>query len=150
VKGELPPQRETVCTWDPNVIRAYEPLMPSDVSTFNDPLEIFSAIDTEIQLSPEYYYSSFTEDTSFACTYGGSFTFGPSNDGESYSFKNCQFTKGFSITGTGSYDYSNSVFKLETQVSGVKKGTLTYTRDDNDGSASVSGEYGGEQIDLKK
>ncbi|HVN16755.1 MAG TPA: alpha/beta fold hydrolase, partial [Anaerolineales bacterium] len=30
VKGELPPQRETVCTWDPNVIRAYEPLMPSD------------------------------------------------------------------------------------------------------------------------
>ncbi len=150
VNGELPAEREIVCTWDPAVIRAYQPLMPKDVSSFADPLEIFSAIDAELLVQPEYYYSYFTEDTTFACPYGGSFTFGPSDAGESYSFTDCAFTNGFAITGTGGYDSNTGLFTLEAEVSGKKSGTLTYTNDYANGKTSVTGEYGGEAIDLNQ
>lgn len=150
VNGALPPEREIVCEWDPAVIRLYEPLMPKDVSEFADPLEVFAAIDVELSIMPEYYYSYFTEDTTFACPFGGSFTFGPSSEGETYSFADCEFTNGFAITGTGSFDYNTGVFLLETQVSGEKSGALTFTNDYSSGSLSVTGDYGGETIDLSR
>lgn len=150
VNGELPTQREIVCSWDPAIINDYVPLMPEDVSAFADPLEIFSAIDTELSLQPEYYYSYFTEDTTFACPYGGSFTFGPGDAGEAYRFKDCAFTNGFVMTGTGSFDYSSGIFKLEAQISGEKSGALTYTNNYRSGAISLSGEYGGEAIDLQR
>ncbi len=148
VNGELPSQRETVCQWDPSVIRAYVPTMPRDVSDFADPLEIFSAIDTELLVQPEYYYSYFTEDTTFGCPFGGYFTFGPSNAGEAYSFSDCAFTQGFAITGTGGYYSNTGILTFETEVSGIKNGTLTYANDYSRGTSSVTGEYGGEAIDL--
>jgi pimeloyl-ACP methyl ester carboxylesterase len=150
VKGELPADRETVCQWDPSVVRAYRPLMPKDVSAFANPLEVFSAIDTQLLAQPEFYYSYFTEDTSFACNYGGSFTFGPSDAGEAYSFTDCSFTKGFAITGTGGYDSNSGILNFEAQVTGKKKGTLTYTHDYSAKTLSVKGNYGGETIDLSK
>ena len=151
VAGRLPAQREIVCEdWGEAVIRAYEPHILENASDYADPLEVFSAIDNEIQLQPEYFYSYWEEDTSIACPYGGSFTFGPSEAGESYSFEECAYTKGFALSGTGGYDYGNGLFTIEAQVSGDKSGTLTYTYDGNDGSRSVRGEYGGETIDLKQ
>jgi pimeloyl-ACP methyl ester carboxylesterase len=148
VDGKLPSEREIVCKWDPAVIRLYEPILPENSSAFTDPLEALSAIDSEIQLLPEYYYGDLTEDRSVACTYGGAFTFGPGDPGETYAFKNCAFVKGFVLTGTGAYNYDNNLVTYELQVSGVKKGKLTYTYDTTDGSESVTGEYGGEEIDL--
>ncbi|MBN1451476.1 MAG: alpha/beta fold hydrolase [Anaerolineales bacterium] len=151
VDGTLPDQREIVCEdWGEAVIRAYEPYIQENASDYADPLEIFSAIDGEIQLQPEYFYSYFEEDTSVACPFGGSFTFGPSEAGETYSFENCAYTKGFALTGTGEYDYENGLFTIEAQVSGDETGSLTYTRDGNAGSLSVTGEYGGETIDLQQ
>jgi len=150
LNGELPSQREIVCQWDPAVIQAYVPLMPGDVSEFSDPLEIFYAIDNELTNQPEYYYSYFDKDTAFACPFGGSFTFGPSDAGESYNFSNCEFTKGFAITGTGGFDYNASILTLEAQVSGAKSGTLTYISNYGEGSISVTGDYGGESIDLSQ
>jgi pimeloyl-ACP methyl ester carboxylesterase len=150
VNGELPAQREIVCEWDPSVVSAYEPLMPAKVSEFDNPLDVFAAIDLELYLSPEYYYNSFTEETTFACPYGGSFTFAPSEVGESYNFTDCEFTAGFAITGTGSFNYETGVFSLETQVSGDKTGALTYTNDYNTGSLTLTGDYGGETIDLSQ
>jgi len=150
VDGTLPSERETVCQWDPAVIRVYEPLMPADVSAFDDPLEVFAAIDAELYNSPEYYYSSFTEDTTFACPFGGSFTFGPGGGGETYSFTNCEFTAGFAISGTGGFDYDAGSFTLETQVSGDKTGALTYTHNYSSGTSNVTGDYGGKPIDLSR
>lgn len=148
VNGTVPDQREIVCEWDPAVVSGYVPPMPKDVTMFGDPLEIFLAIDDEIYFSPEYYYSSFEKDETFACPFGGSFTFGPSNAGETYSYDNCSFTNGFSITGTGNYDYNQNVLTLNAEVGGAKSGTLTYVRNYNDGTALLTGEYGGESIDL--
>jgi pimeloyl-ACP methyl ester carboxylesterase len=150
VNGDLPSDRETVCQWDPAIIRAYESLPPKDVSAYTDPLEVFSMIDSELLMQPEYYYSSLTEESSFACPYGGSFTFGPSDAGETYSFTNCEFTKGFAITGTGGYDSNSGIFTFNAEVGGKKTGTLTYTHDYSAGTSSVTGEYGGETIDLSK
>ena len=114
------------------------------------PLEVFKAIDSELLSQPEYYYSYFTEDTTFACAYGGAFTFGPSADGESYSYQNCSFTDGFAITGSGGYDSNTGILTFEAEVSGTKSGTLTYTHDYSNGTVSVTGEYGGENIDLSE
>jgi len=125
VNGELPSERETVCQWSPAVVRAYKPLMPKDASDFADPLEIFLAIDSNLLAQPEYYYSDFTKDVSFACTYGGSFTFGPSDAGETYSYEKCEFTKGFAITGSGGYDSNSGILTFEAEVSGKKTGSLT-------------------------
>jgi hypothetical protein len=148
--GTLPSEREIVCEWDPNVIRAYEPLMLPKASDYEGPLDVFTAIDLELSIQPEYYYGYFIEDVTFGCSYGGTFTYGPSDVGESYSFTNCEFTDGFAITGTGNFNYDTGIFTLEAQVSGNKGGTLTYTNNYSDGSITLTGEYGGETIDLSQ
>ncbi len=151
VDGVLPDQREIVCEdWGDAVIRAYEPRISRNAGDYADVLEIFQAIFTEIQLQPEYFYSSFDKDTSLACPLGGSFTFGPSETGEAYTFENCVYTRGFVLSGSGSYDYGSGLFTIEAQVSGDKSGALTYEYDNNDGSASVTGEYSGKTIDLTR
>jgi pimeloyl-ACP methyl ester carboxylesterase len=151
VDGTLPDQREIVCEdWGEAVIRAYESRISPNASDYADPLEIFQAIDAEIQLQPEYFYNSFEEDVSVACPFGGSFTFGPGEAGEAYTFENCAYTNGFVLTGSGVYDYGAGTFNIEAEISGEKSGTLSYTRDANDGSLSVTGEYGGEMVDLKE
>jgi pimeloyl-ACP methyl ester carboxylesterase len=150
VDGTLPAQREIVCKdWGEAVIRAYEPHIPENASDYADVLEIFRAVDNEILLQPEYFYSTFEEDTSVACPYGGVFIFGPSDAGEAYTFEDCAYTQGFALTGTGGYDYSTGQFSIEAQVSGDKTGMLTYVYDNSDGSASVTGEYGGETVNLQ-
>jgi len=151
VDGTLPEKREILCEeWGTNVTRAYAPLIAKDASAYADVLETFHAIDDEIQLQPEYFYGSFTEDVSIACPYGGTFTFGPSDAGEAYTFENCAYTQGFVLTGSGSNDYESGILIFETQVSGTKEGSLVYTNNLADGTSSVSGEYGGETIDLSQ
>jgi len=151
VDGKLPEKRETLCEeWGTDVTRAYEPLIAKDASKYTDVLETFHAIYNEIQLQPEYFYGSLTEDVSVACPYGGSFTFGPSDAGEAYKFENCSYTKGFALSGTGSNNYEKGIITFETKVTGIKEGNLVYTNNTADGTSSVSGEYGGETIDLSK
>jgi pimeloyl-ACP methyl ester carboxylesterase len=151
VDGKLPGQRETVCTdWGEAVIRAYAPRIPENANDYNNLLDLFQAIDNEILYQPEYFYGSFEEDTSVACPYGGSFTFGPSASGENHTFEDCTYIKGFVLNGSGTYDYSSGLYTIEVQASGDKSGTLTYTHDHTNNSLSVTGEYGGETIDLQE
>jgi pimeloyl-ACP methyl ester carboxylesterase len=148
--GALPAQREIVCEeWGEAVISAYQPRTAPNARDYPDPLELFWATDLEIQLQPEYYYGSFEEMESVACPFGGSFSFGPGEAGEAYSFENCAYINGFILNGSGLYDYGSSLFTIDARVSGDKTGMLTYTRDDKTGSLSVAGEYGGEMIDLE-
>ncbi len=151
VDGTLPEKREILCEeWGTNVTRAYAPLIAEKASAYADVLETFHAIDDEIQLQPEYFYGSFTEDVSIACPYGGTFTFGPSDAGEAYTFENCTYTQGFALTGSGSNNYDSGIITFETKVAGTKDGSLVYTNNLADGTSSVSGEYGGETIDLSQ
>jgi pimeloyl-ACP methyl ester carboxylesterase len=148
VDGELPTEREIVCDWDPAVIYPYVPLMPRDVSAFDNPLDIFLSIVDELNRVPEYYYSDGKKEESFACPYGGSFTFGPDDAGLAYSFEQCAFTGGFEITGTGGYNDETSVVTFETQISGDETGNLDFSYDWTDGHTTLTGNYGGQDFDI--
>jgi pimeloyl-ACP methyl ester carboxylesterase len=149
VDGKLPNQREIVCEdWGVDVTWPYEPLVPADASEFADAMEAFQSFDGEMQLQPEYFYSYFEKDVTVACPFGGVFIFGPSDEGEAYTFDKCAYSKGFEVTGTGSYAYETGLFTIEATVSGIKNGMLTYTHNKADGSTSLTGEYGGEAVDI--
>lgn len=148
VDGELPTEREIVCDWDPAVIYPYIPLMPGDVSAFDSPLDIFLSIVDELNRVPEYYYSDGKEEESFACPYGGSFTFGPGDTGLAYSFEKCAFTGGFEITGIGGYNDETSVVRFETQVSGEETGNLDFSYDWTTGHTTLKGIYAGQEYDF--
>jgi hypothetical protein len=53
------------------------------------------------------------------------------------------------MTGTGAFDYETAGSMLELAVAGLRPGELVYTRD-GDGATRVTGEYGGESIDLSR
>jgi len=150
VNGNPPAQRETVCQWEDPVITPYVPILAQKASEYDNPLNLLIAIDDEITYTSEYRDSSFTEEESFGCRYGGTFTFGPSDAGEDLKFDNCSLLQGFTMTGTGSYDYNAGLFTLEMQVTGTQSGNLTYVRDDNAGTYSLKGTYGGQDIDLSQ
>lgn len=150
IAGVLPEERTIACEdWGEAVIVPYAARIAQQASDYADPLEILRAIDREIQFQPEFFYSYMPVETTVACPVGGSFTFGPGATGEELAFADCAFTRGFAITGNGSYDYPQGQFTLDVQVSGDNSGTLLYTRDLNDGSTALRGEYGGETIDLQ-
>jgi pimeloyl-ACP methyl ester carboxylesterase len=151
VDGTLPSKREIVCEdWGTNVIRAYEPLVKENAGAYADVLKTIHAVDNEIQLQPEYFYGSLTEDVSVACPFGGTFTFGPSDAGEAYTFENCEYIKDFVLTGSGSNNYEANTITFDTKVTGTKEGSLVYTDNLTDDTLSVTGEYGGKTIDLSQ
>ncbi len=151
VYGIRPAQREIICEdWGTSAIHAYVPLPDADINDYTDALEAFSAIDLEIQLLPEYYYADFQKTEAVACPYGGLFAFWRAGDREKYLFRDCAFIRGFILNGVGEADNQNSVFTIRAQVSGSKDGSLTYIRDTRHGIMTVSGEYGGQRLDLRK
>lgn len=151
VYGIRPAQREIICAeWGTSAIHPYVPLADADAGAYTDALEVFSAIDLEIQLLPEYYYADFQKTETTACPYGGLFAFGPGGPGEQYLFRDCAFMRGFILNGTGEAEYGNSVFIIRAQVSGSKDGSLTYVRDASNGRVTVTGEYDGRRLDLRK
>ena len=106
-------------------------------------------IDDEIYYLPEYYYWDYSTPTSIGCPFGGVMSFEATGTSDSFSLEACSFTSGFSLTGSGLNNYDDGTFTLEVTVSGLKEGTLTYIRD-AEGTRSVSGEYGGEAVELSR
>ncbi len=145
VNDTLPAERETIC--EGVVADTFVPLALADAAEYANPLEVLYAADNEINYLPEYYYMGTA--TASACPYGGTFAFDSDSTSDLYTFTNCAFSKGFVMTGSGSYNYDEGVFTLEVNVTGLKEGSLTYTRD-GEGITHVTGTYGGEQVDLSE
>ena len=146
VDGRRPTQRETICEgamYDP-----YESLSPMAASAFVDPLEAMIAADAEFYYLPEYFYWDYITPTTIGCPYGGTLSFAATDTGEAYTLEACAFAQGFVMTGVGEYDYETGLFTLEVTISGAKTGTLTYVRDDNEGTSSLTGEFDGQSVDL--
>jgi hypothetical protein len=122
-------------------------LAPEDAAEFADPLEALLSVDDEIYYLPEYYYWDLVTPTGVGCPFGGTLAFEPSDAGEQLTFEGCAFSAGFALTGTGEYNYDEERFSLQVSVSGLASGELAYVRE-ADGSIGVTGEYGGETIDL--
>jgi pimeloyl-ACP methyl ester carboxylesterase len=147
VNDQSPSERETTC--EGSVTADFVSLAPLNASEFATPLDAFRSVDDEIYYLPEYYYWDMETTTSVGCPFGGTLTFEATDVGDALTLKDCVFSDGFAMTGNGSNNYDEGTFTLEVDVSGLKEGTLTYTRD-GDGTLHVTGTYGGEEIDLSE
>jgi pimeloyl-ACP methyl ester carboxylesterase len=145
--GDVLPARETTC--DGVVITEYLALPPLSASEFDGPLSAMASVEWEIWSLPEYYYWDLETPTGVGCPAGGTLGFEPSDAGESFTLNGCSFSDGFRLTGTGEYDYDQGIFRLDVSVEGLADGQLAYTSSD-DGALHLTGEYGGETIDLSE
>lgn len=148
VDEKKPDERQTTC--EGVVYASYVPLAPVEASDFADPLEAMISFDDELYYLPEYYYWDYETPTSVGCPYGGTLQFEATDVGDSISMEACAFSKGFILTGSGGNDYDAGLFELQVTVNGIGNGTLTYLRDDNQGTYALTGEFNGEQINLAR
>lgn len=148
VDGKTPEQRQTSC--EGVMFNPYVPLAPRAMADFADLMEAMIAVDDEIYYLPEYYYWDFETPTTVACPYGGAMHFEVTDPGDSLTLEQCAFVKDFILTGSGGNDYDAGLFTLEVEVSGAGTGTLSYTRDDNEGTYDLTGTYNGEPVALKQ
>lgn len=147
VNDQLPAERETTCAG--TVIREFVPLAPLNAAEFENPLKALQSLDDEIYYLPEYYDWDVATPTPVGCPLGGILSFEATDTGDSLKLEDCAFSEGFIVTGSGSNNYQDGSFTLEVDVSGLKEGSLTYTRD-GEGARHVTGTYAGEEIDLSE
>ncbi len=148
VKGKLPAQREIKCEgWGGAILDLYVPSLPEDVSAFSDPMQMMRTVDEDLYLLPEVYYGTETGAT-IGCNHGGTYTLELGDGTENHIYTNCSPVKGLILNGSGVYDDSTKLFTMEVTVSGAKEGQLTYTLDYSSGRSTLTGEYGGEAIDI--
>jgi pimeloyl-ACP methyl ester carboxylesterase len=137
VNGKAPPQRETTC--EGVVAEDYVPLPPEQAADFADKLDAMSSIDTELNLLPEYASWDGSEPTEVGCPSGGTLRFAPDGkDGEkqALSFHHCTFTRGFTVTGAGTYDVEADAIRLNLTTDGRWDCRLRYRRTAEQSSVS--------------
>ncbi|NJN79430.1 MAG: hypothetical protein HC797_02600 [Anaerolineales bacterium] len=129
INGTLPSEREIVCEdWGADAISSYSANLQSQVSDYDNLLDLFYDLDQNLYYLPEYYYGDGTGDTA-ACTYGGTWTFSPSDVGDDYVYDACEMIPGFAMTGTGSFNFDTGVQIIDVQVSGEKnRSAIVYNR----------------------
>lgn len=149
VNGKLPTQREIICEEWADTIASYVPNPPQTLSEAGNLLDTFISIDNNLFYLPEFYYSDASEETSVGCNLGGTFTFGPSNNESliAYTFDKCSLIQGLAMTGTGSFNLDTGLMTFDVDITGDKTGSVIYTFNYATGDVSLTGEYGGENID---
>jgi pimeloyl-ACP methyl ester carboxylesterase len=145
-----PSDREIECEWDDPVMWGYIPPIPENVSEFNSLLQAFVWTTFEILLSPEYGFAHQHKSGSMVCPKGGTFDF--VNDGKTgtFTFNECSYSNGLILSGTGTYNGDSSEYQFNVNVSGDEDGELTFTFNGETGDSSLTGTYGGDQIDLSQ
>ena len=151
VDGKLPAQRETVCTdWEAEPYSFYSPNVPANVNDFADALEMMTALDDNFYYLPEVYYGDWEEAETVGCTFGGTYTFGPSDDGAAYTYDRCSMLSGLVVTGTGAYNSGLGIFTSSLEISGEKEGTLIYNYNYQTRTATLTGKLDGETVNLTR
>jgi pimeloyl-ACP methyl ester carboxylesterase len=154
VYGEKPAQRETKCSWSQPVMWSYLTPAPADAKTAGDNMLLFMfSTDIDILLIPEHAFSKPDQGkTEVACPYGGKFNFDldKKTKTEAFTFAACEFSKGFAMTGTGSFNVKTGDRTYEIDISGTAKGNLTYKFIRDPQSLSITGTYGGKTINIQR
>jgi pimeloyl-ACP methyl ester carboxylesterase len=104
---------ETAC--DGDVVGYYIPLLPETVEVFEDAEAMLDAVEYEIFYLPEYYWWDTVTDVSFGCNLGGTMTVTAGDEGDVFTFEDCVFMDGLSLTGDGGYNWDEDIFTLEVQ-----------------------------------
>lgn len=134
LEGTLPDERQSTC--EGSILGDYyTPLSP--LTFYGDVEASLSALDTELNLLPEYVNWDGTGMEMVGCAYGGMVMFHEQSTGEMWMLDECAMTPDFAVSGNADVDYDAGTFILEAEYS---DGEATYTRA-ADGSISVeSGE----------
>jgi pimeloyl-ACP methyl ester carboxylesterase len=126
VSGKNPP-RETTCSG--HLADPYIPLGPRTAVAFASPRAAFASFERELSYLPEYYYWDFATPTRAGCPAGGGWIrFTAPGSVARLRLERCGFTKGFVMTGSGSWDYDRDRVVLDVTVSGRFEGTYRYVR----------------------
>ena len=126
VDGRVPPQRETTC--EGVVALDHVPLAPARAAAFGNKLDAMTSIETEIDLLPEFHSWDRAERVKVACPAGGTLRFSPDGGDEAFAFNRCAFTRGFTVTGAGSYHPEDDTFTMNVTTSGRWDCQLRYRR----------------------
>jgi pimeloyl-ACP methyl ester carboxylesterase len=146
VDGALPAQKRTHC--EGTVTDDYVPLPAERAQDFADVLDALYSAETEIYYLPEYYYWDGVEATSVGCPRGDTLAFEAGKKNTRFTLNGCAFTRGFRMSGTGTYNADKDRFVLEVDVSGYKQGSLKYVRVGE--KITVTGTYGGQPVKLSR
>jgi TAP-like protein len=144
VDGALPAQKRTTCPG--TVADEYVPLPKDRAQDFADVLELLHSAETEIYYLPEYYYWDGESSTSVGCPRGDTISFEAGKKNTRFTLNGCAFTKGFRMSGTGTYNANKDRFVLDVDVSGYKQGSLKYVRVGE--KITVTGTYDGQPVNL--
>jgi hypothetical protein len=126
VRGKKPP-RETTCSG--YLVEPYVPLAPRTAAAFAGPRAAFASFERELSYLPEYYYWDFATPTRAGCPAGGGWIrFAAPGSVARLRLERCGFTKGFVLTGSGSWDYDRDRVVLDVTVAGRFEGTYRYVR----------------------
>lgn len=151
LEGTLPSQHEIVCEdWGSDAIEKYIPNLPDSASEIDDPMQFFQLVDQNFYYLPEYYLGDVEEEFTTGCTYGGTYSYAPSDIGETHTYTNCSMIPGLAMTGEGLYDVDAGTFTINVVISGDKQGDVTYKIDFNKSLLTLTGELDGETLDLEK
>lgn len=126
VNDEVPAQRETECGG--KVMFTYVPLAPRDARDFSSLLATFNSVETEINLLPEYWDWDYTTTTRVGCPLTGTLKFRAVENRAEYVFKDCSFSKGFVLSGDGTYRFGRDRFVLNVNVKGYRQCHFIYER----------------------
>lgn len=151
VDGKLPSEHEIVCTdWETEPYSLYTSNLPQKASEFASPIDMIIALEDNFYYLPEVYFGDWEEKDSIGCTYGGTYSFGLNNEGAEYTYDKCSMIPGVELTGTATYNSSLYIFNSVLAISGEKEGNLTYVYNYQTQTATLTGEYDGESINLTK
>jgi hypothetical protein len=151
VDGTLPTEREIVCQdWEAEPYSYYVPNMPENVSDFADPMEMIISLEDNLYYLPEVSFGEWEEEDTVGCNFGGTYSFGPSAEGAEYTYNQCSMAPGLVVTGAATYNSKLGVYNSSLEISGAKKGNLTYIYNYDTQTSSLTGEYGGESVNLTR
>lgn len=145
----MPAQAITKC--DGELATAYVALAPAEARNAKNALDLMIAIENEIDSAPEFYNWDFAGDDAIGCDRGGSAAFSPDakkNHLVHFTLKQCAFSRGFVVTGDGTFDTEQQRWTFTVKVSGNHAGTLKYVHDDS--GHRVTGTLDGKAINLSK
>jgi hypothetical protein len=131
--GELP-ERETTC--DNPGIEAYYPIPAASVDDYGSTLEALTAMDDEINLSPDYWDWDYVDPLTVGCLFGGTIEYRATDVGTDVRLEDCEFSRGLALSGEAEINDVKGTFKLTAEAGGE---ALTYERT-ADGELSATGD----------
>ncbi len=124
LNDQMPAQRETECSG--KVMSKYVALAPREAREFPSLLAAMQSAETEINYLPEYYYWDYVTPLHLGCNLSGVIGITQIQNRAQFQLKDCAFSNGFVMTGTGKYQFGKDRFVLRVHVTGNQNCALVY------------------------